>query len=258
MKSKAVLLAITALGMYSAVWADTPFDGTWKLNTAKSRLAGDTMSFRDGGNGTLKYIDSSQSYSFKPDGSSFTTPLGIERTFQKNADGTYTTTNKKGGFLISTSTWKLSPDANSLLIDSTGTKPNGDKFENTTTYARTSPGAGLIGGWQSTDVKLSSPNSLTVQSNGNDVTLSLSAIKVTCHAKWDGKDYPANGPTVAENLTLAVEKTGPNGFKLVTKAKAKVLAIINYQVSDNGKTMTAKGTNGEGGEPFTQVWEKQS
>jgi hypothetical protein len=183
--------------------------------------------------------------------------LGIERTFQKTGEG-YTTTNKKNGLLINTSTWKLSGDGNTLVIESKGTKPNGDTFDNVTTYVRTAPGTGLIGSWKSTKVKLSNPNSLTVQSNGDEVTLTLSAIKATCHAKWDGKDYPATGPTVPDGITLALSKSGPNSFKLVQKSKGKVLNIIHYHVAADGKTMTTKGTNGEGKEPFTQVYEKQS
>jgi len=67
--------------------------------------------------------------------------MGIERTFQKTGDA-YTTTNKKNGFLISTSTWKLSADGNTLVIESKGTKSNGDTFDNVTTNARTAPGTG--------------------------------------------------------------------------------------------------------------------
>ena len=250
-------LSLVALFTCSIAWADSPFDGIWQLNAAKSQLAGDTMSFEDAGGGTLKFTDSDQSYSFQPDGSSFTTPLGTERTFQKTGEG-YTTTNKKKGLLISTGTWKLSGDGNTLVVESKGTKPNGDTFDNMTTYVRTAPGTGLIGSWKSTKVKLSNPNSLTVQSNGDEVTLSLSAIKATCHAKWDGKDYPATGPTVPDGITLALSKSGPDSFKLVQKSKGKVLTIIHYHVAADGKTMTTKGTNGEGKEPFTEVYEKQS
>jgi hypothetical protein len=250
-------LSLVAVFACSAAWADNAFDGTWRLNAAKSQLAGDTMSFDDAGGGTLKYTDSDQSYSFKPDGSAFTTAMGIERTFQKTGEG-YTSTNKKNGLLINTSTWKLSGDGNTLVVESKGTKPNGDTFDNVTTYARTAPGAGLIGGWKSTKVKLSNPNSLTLQSNGDEVTLALSAIKATCHAKWDGKDYPATGPTVPDGITLAVSKSGPNSFKLVEKFKGKVIAIIHYQLAADGQSMTTKGTNGEGKEPFTEVFEKQS
>jgi hypothetical protein len=254
---RAIALSLVTFFACSAAWADSPFDGTWQLNASKSQLAGDTMSFEDAGGGTLKYTDSDQSYSFKPDGSSFTTPMGIERTFQKTGEG-YTTTNKKNGFLINTSTWRLSSDGNTLVVESKGTKPNGDTFDNVTTYARTGPGAGLIGGWKSTKVKLSNPNSLTLQSNGDEVTLTLAAIKATCHGKWDGKDYPATGPTLSDGLTLAVSKSGPNSFKLIEKSKGKAIAIIHYHLAADGKSMTAEGTNGEGKEPFTQIWEKQS
>jgi len=254
---RTIALSLVAFFACSAAWADSPFDGTWQLNATKSQLAGDTMSFDDAGGGTWKYTDSDQSYSFKPDGSSFTTPMGIERTFQKTGEG-YTTTNKKKGLLISTGTWKLSGDGNTLVVESKGTKPNGDTFDNMTTYVRTAPGTGLIGSWKSTKVKLSNPNSLTVQSNGDEVTLAISAVKATCHAKWDGKDYPATGPTVPDGLTLAVSKSGPNSFKLVEKSKGKVIAIIHYHLAADGKSMTGKGTNGEGKEPFTNVYEKQS
>ena len=253
-----LLFALVALFLCSASWAESPFDGTWKLNTARSHLAGDTMSLEDAGGGKLKYTDSDQSYSFAPDGSSFTTPVGLERTFKKNSDGTYTTTNKKNGLLISTGTWKLSSDGNTLLIELKGTKPNGDTFDNLTTYARTSPGMGLVGGWKSTEVKLSSPNSLTFETNGNDVTLSLAAIKAISHAKCDGKDYPATGPTVPDGLTLSLTRTGPKSCKLVEKSKSKVLVIIHYQVADDGKTMSAEGTNGQGKEPFSEVFDKQT
>jgi hypothetical protein len=40
----------------------------------------------------LKYTDSNQTYTFKPDGSSFTTPMGTERTLLKTGDDSATTT----------------------------------------------------------------------------------------------------------------------------------------------------------------------
>jgi hypothetical protein len=240
-------------------FAASPFDGTWKLNTSKSHLAGDTMSYADAGSGMLKYTDSDQTYTFKPDGSSFTTPMGTDRTFLKTGDDSYTATSKKGGLLLRTTTMKVSSDGKTLMLESKGTKPNGDNFDDTFTYVRTSPGTGLIGGWKSTEVKLSSPNSLTIQTDGSDgVTLTLSAIKATCQAKWNGKDFAATGPTVPDGLTLAVSKTGASSFKLVQKVKDKVIVVAHYQLASDGKTMTMKGTNGLGKEPFTEVFDKQS
>jgi hypothetical protein len=185
--------------------------------------------------------------------------MGTEKTFLKNGDDSYTVTSKKGSLLLSTTSIKLSADGKTLMEESKGTKPNGDNFDNTYTYVRTSPGTGLIGGWKSTKVKLSSPNSLTIQTDATDgVTLTLSAIKATCQAKWNGADFPATGPTVSDGITLALSKTGTSGFKLVQKFKDKTLFIAHYKLAADGKTLTMHGTNGEGKEPFTEVFDKQA
>jgi len=210
MKIGFALLPVVVLLLGSAAFAESPFDGTWTLNTSKSHLAGETMSYADAGSGMLMYTDSDQSYTFKPDGSSFTTPMGTEKTFLKNGDDNYTVTSKKGSLLLSTLTIKVSADGKTLMEESKGTKPNGDTFDNTYTYIRTSPGTGLIGGWKSTQVKLSSPNSLTIQTDTADgVTFTLSAIKATCQAKWNGQDFPATGPTVSDGVTLRLAKRAP-------------------------------------------------
>lgn len=258
---KVIFAALSGMALVfsSTAFAASAFDGTWVLNTSKSHLAGDTMSYSDAGSGMLKYEDSDQTYTFKPDGSSFTTPMGTDRTYVKTADDSYTETASKGSLLIRTTTMKVSADGKTLTEEATGTKPNGDKFDDTYIYKRTSPGKGLLGSWKSTEIKLSSPNSLMIQTDGADgVTLTLSAIKATCVAKWDGKDFPATGPTVSDGLTLALSKTGPSSFKLVQKSKGKTILIAHYRVASDGKTMTMKGTDGQGKEPFTEVFDKQT
>jgi len=141
MKIGFALLPAAALLLSSAAFGESRFDGTWILNTSKSQLAGETMTYADAGTGTFKYTDSNQTYTFKPDGSSFTTPMGTERTILKNGDGSYTSTSKKGGLLLRTTTIKVSSDGKTLTEESKGTKPNGDNFDDTTTFIRTSPGA---------------------------------------------------------------------------------------------------------------------
>jgi hypothetical protein len=258
MKVALSLCASITLFFCSVALADNPVDGTWQLNPAKSQLAGDTITFEDSGNGALKFSNSDESYTFKPDGSTFTTPLtGLERTFKRNSDGSYTSTAKNRGLLLRTTTWKPSSDGNTLMVESKGTKPNGDAFETTEKYVRTAPGAGLVGGWKGTLVKVSSPNALTFQTTGDDVTITISAMKAIWHGKWDGKDYPATGPTVPERLTVALTRVSPNSFKLVQKINGKAVAIVGFRIATDGKTMTGKGTNGEGKEPYTELYEKQ-
>lgn len=259
MKSASVLLPSLALLCASAAVAGSPFDGTWILDTGKSKLAGDTLSYSDAGDGMLKYTDSDSTYTFKTDGTAFTTPMGAERTFTKIGDDSYTATTKRGGTLLATTTLTVSADGKTLVEEAKGTKPNGDGFDNHFTYAKTSAGTGLIGSWKSTKIDLSTPNTFTVQSDdAGGVTLTISDIKATCAAQWNGKPFPATGPTVPEGLTLSVTKTSAHSFQLVQKFKGKTLIIAKYRLAADGKSMTEKGTNGKGQEPFTEVWEKKT
>lgn len=42
-------------------------------------------------------------------------------------------------------------------------------------------------------------------------------------AKFDGKDYPATGPTLADSLTVALTRTGPRSLTMLVKLKGKPL-----------------------------------
>jgi hypothetical protein len=63
---------------------------------------------------------------------------------------------------------------------------------------------------------------------------------------------------VSDGLTLALSKTGPSSFRMAEKSKDKVIVIARYRLASDGKTMTMRGTNGQGKEPFTEAWDKQS
>jgi hypothetical protein len=260
MKLRYALIPAIAVCAGAMALAQSPFDGTWTLNTEKSHLAGDTMRFSPAGNGLLRLTDSEQTYTFKTDGTPFQTQTGVDGTVTKVDDETYTVTHKRNGVDLSTQTWKLSDGGKTLTIDVKGTRANGDTFEEHLVYARKfGAGKGLVGAWKSTDVNLTAPAALTIASQGkSDVTLSLSAENASCAAKWDGKDYPITGPTMPANVTLAVTRTGPHSFKLVEKLKGKAINIEHFTLSADGKVLTSHGTNGQGTEPYTEVHDKQS
>ncbi len=54
MKNAFSLLIGIAVLSSAPCFAESAFDGTWTLNSSKSQLAGDTMSYADAGSGTLK------------------------------------------------------------------------------------------------------------------------------------------------------------------------------------------------------------
>lgn len=258
MKLRTLAVAFGFICAVALAMAQSPFDGTWALNQKKSQLVGDEITFSPAEQGSMKYSDSAVSYTFKTDGTPVDTPMGSQATWKQADPKTYDHSVSRKGNMLSESIWKISNDDKTLTVNSHGTKPNGEKWTDSVTYTRVGDGNGLAGTWKSTAVKIGSPSTITMKGTADGTfKMDISAEKAAWDGKMDGNDYPAAGPTVPEGLTLALTQTSPNSFKMVEKLKDKTLYIADYSVSSDGKTMTVKGTNGEGKEPTTEVWDKK-
>jgi hypothetical protein len=238
--------------------AENPFAGTWKLNPAKSKFTGDTMKFEKNPSGAISWSGSGLTYTFKVDGKEYTGPLGGTIVWKQIDDHTWESTYKRKGILLSTDTSKLSPDGKTITVVSKGTKPNGETFQDTAVYERISGEKGLLGGWRDKEVKISSPGTMVIKPSGEDGLVFTSVgYKATCEAKFDGKDYPVTGPTVAEGMTMTLKRTGPRSFEVVEKQKGKPLFKSTSTVSPDGRTLTEVGGPIAVNEPYTAVYERQ-
>ncbi len=82
-------------------------------------------------------------------------------------------------------------------------------------------------------------------------------IKATLNAKFDGKDYTPDGPTVPKGLTLALTRNGARSFRIVEKVNGKPIYKARYSVSSDGKTLTEVGMPVGQTEAETAVYDKQ-
>jgi hypothetical protein len=240
----------------SALFAQSPFDGTWALNQEKSKMLGQTMTIEDAGNGAIKFVNPNFSTTVKTDGTKAQTPAGGLMAFEKRDDGNYHQTTWIKDQELSQAEWKLSDGGKALTIEEHGTRPNGEQFNNTTTYTRMSGTNGLPGSWKTTALKMSAPTTFMMKITGDDFEWQIPQIKGTLKGKTDGKDTHPTGPTVPESLTLAVTKEGPRTLAVTQKLQGKTVFTATYNVSGDGKTMTVNGKNAKG-EPIRQVWQKQ-
>jgi len=159
---------------------------------------------------------------------------------------------------VSVDTWKLSPDGKTMNVESKGTKPNGESFDDTSVYGRIAGQSGLLGTWKSTEVKTSFGVFLEIKASGTDgLALNIPDFQITCNAKFDGKDYPATGPTIADAITVALTRTGPRSFKMLTKGDGNLLGTDTYTVSADGKTMTNVSIPVGAHESQTAIYERQ-
>jgi hypothetical protein len=246
------------LGTASVAAAQNPFVGTWKLNPAKSQLAGATIKFGPAEGNAIEVTADGASYSFRIDGSPYRMTSGDLAVWKQVDDTTWTTTYEKvDGKPLSTDTWTLSPDGQSLTVVNAGTRPDGQGFSNTTNYARTAGTTGLMGAWKSTDVKLSVGEELVIGEYGlGGLSIKIPSMKASVLAAFGGRDVTPVGPDIPPTLTVALERAGPSSFRLIERLSGAVTYSAVYTVSADGKTMTAVG-NARGDPSQTVVWEKQ-
>jgi hypothetical protein len=246
------------MGTASMAAAQNPFVGTWKLNQDKSQLAGDIMKFGPAEGEAIELTSGGMTYSFRADGNTYRLPTGNVAIWRQTSPDSWTTEYRKiDGKLLSSDKWQLSADGKELSVTTSGVKANGDLYTDTEDYVRTAGSSGLVGSWKGTQVKLSSPNELTIQESGLDgLILKIAALKATCVANFDGREVAVEGPDIPSGLRLALTRTGPYSFRLVHKLNGSQLSSSQYTVSNDGKTMTEVG-GAPGDPPATMVWEKQ-
>jgi hypothetical protein len=248
---------IALLLLATAAFAQSPLAGTWKFNPAKSKLAGDTITFASAPTGGVKITANGQSYTFKPDGSDTTTPIGSTSAWTKVDDSTWKEVDRLGSTPLGTTLYKLSADGKTLTVNSTGKKPNGDAFNDTAVYTRILPGAGFFGKWKSTKVDVAMAGYVFKDNGDGTLLWSLPEYKATVTLKLDGKDYPATGPTVPPGLTLTLTPAGAHKFLMVEKKDSKPIFKATETVSADGKTLTETGSAVGVDEPSTVVYDKQ-
>jgi hypothetical protein len=247
---------LAAAGTLAA--ADAPYMGKWKLNPAKSDFGEETMTFTQTASGEMQFTAEGQSYTFKTDGKDYPAMFGTTAAWKQIDASTWQTTEKMKDKVLGVDTTKLSADGKTLTMESKGTKPNGEAFDDTTVYSRVSGTSGIAGKWKTKNVKISAPGVMELTPNGPDgLTWNSVDQHATCASKFDGKDYPCSGETFGPGFTFVIKKTGASSFEGAVKHDGKTLWMSTYTVSADGKTMTESGMSVATGEKYKTVYDRQ-
>ena len=250
------LLAI--VGTCTLASAQNPFVGTWKLNQAKSHLAGNTVKYSAAPNGSIRETTSVGSYTFKTNGQAYSAPFDSSVRWKQASPSTFETTYSRNGMLLDSDTIKISGDGKTMTVVSSGTNPNGSPFRETETFTRVEGTSGLMGSWRSTTVKSSTSPVVEFEANGAGcISWILPGIKAKLDMTFDGRDVAPVGPTVPKGLTLAATKKSPRSFSYVEKMNGKALFNGTMTVSKDGKTLTDSTIPVGTQQRTTAVYDKQ-
>ena len=247
-----MLLAVAPL-----VAADAPYAGKWKLDIAKSDLGSTTSTYAQLPSGEMQATSDGQSYKFRLDGKDYPDPFGDTAAWTSIDASTWKTVWKLNGKVIATDNLKVSADGKTLTIETTGTKPNGEKMDDKSILQRVAGTQGLAGTWKMQKYTPSGPEIFELTpSAGNGLKFQMIDMQMTCDAKVDGKDYPCIGPTMGTGWTIAYTSKNPRELGLTVKKDGKPLYQYLYTVSTDGKTMTATGGATATTEKVKYVYEK--
>ena len=250
-------LALVCLLAATVYAASDPFCGNWKLNQEKSKISGEQMKIEDLGGNKYKFTFGDVSDTITADGTD--QPVHFGRTTAISAAGpnTWKMVEKKDGKVLTSMTHTLSADGKTQTIKGTDSKPDGTTSDYTVALKRVGAGSGWAGTWESTEVKINSPDQWSIEAYESDgLTFDSPAYHDTLSMKFDGKDYEEKGPNVAPGSTSSGKRVDAHTLDVTDKVKGEVMDHAKYQVSPDGKTLTL--TIHETGQPhaMTFVYDK--
>lgn len=251
------VLCVIAGAQLSA--AENPWVGTWKLNPARSRFTGETISYERLTSGEWKATRAGMSYTFRMDGKQHPSLFGRQETWKQASDRNWeSTTKSSAGTTLVTQHHEIAPDNKTMKVTSQGTTPSGEKFNDVSWYNRESGKTGLAGKWKSQKVQISAPTVLEIKQHGsNGMTIMLPAYKASVDVIFDGTDAKPTGPTVPPGLTFSAKKLDNHSFEFDEKNEGKPVFKIVYEVSPDGKTMTETATPVGVNETTVAVFERE-
>jgi hypothetical protein len=243
--------------------AQSLFDGTWKLDpeTAQTEAKPEVYLLKDGLYDCstcdpplhLKADGSDQKISGDSCYDTVNVKVLDEHTIEE--------THKKNGSPVETSTTVISSDGKTATTDWTSRcDPKGEPIAVKYIYTRVDaapPGAHVISGsWRLTKRKKQSDSVFTgtLKLVGDNFSFS-DPVGYGYTARLDGPETPMNGTQGKE--MVSVKRLAENVVEETHKEDGKVVEIVRYTVSADGKTMTITISHPLSGTTTTYAAEKQ-
>lgn len=258
MKKSALVTLILAGTAVPALAFASPFDGSWKLDTAKSKLTGDTMTYAKTATGYHFSNGGPVSYDFAVDGKDYTTIPSRSVAWTKAADGGWDIVTKANGKVVSKAHRSISADGKTMTSTYVEYHPDGATVHESDVYSRVTGAKGLAGKWRDTKVQAAIDTMKIATSTGGHFEIGYPAFKETIAGRTDGTPATVNGPTIPPGAMAAYKADGPKKWSYEISLRGKVFGKGVMTVSVDGKTLTRTfAVPGEDSEPSTEVWAKQ-
>ena len=232
------ILPAVCLATSMASQAQSPFIGQWKFDSSKSRTP-DEMKVQSKGGNKYTFDFGGGVETILADGTDQPGLQGTLLSAKQEAPDTWIVQRKKDGKLMLRATWKLSADGNTLTDYYREFEPDGSTLSLDYVYQRTGGGSGFAADWQSIQETRNTPLSMEVKAyEGDGLSFNTPAQHRPENVKFDGKDYPEEGPRLPAGMTVSAKMTGPRSITAVTKLNGTAFDSEDWEISADGQTFT--------------------
>ena len=216
--------------------AESPFIGEWKLDPSNSRLP-DEMKVESEGGSKYAFDFGAGAERIVVDGTDQPGNGGTLLSVNPEAPDRWIVERKKDGRLLVKATWNLSKDGRTLTDYFRGFESDGSTLSMDYIYQRIGGGSGFAADWRSIKETMNSPYSIQVKEYQGD-GLSLITPSQTKNVKFDGKDYPNQGPNANRGASASIRRVDERALVLTDKINGKLVDTEAIGVSPNLKTLT--------------------
>jgi len=238
--------------------ADSPFDGTWKVDPSTYDSISDKPTVIVLQNGIYQIPNSVPTINIKADGTDQPVPgaRDYDTMAVKVVNGrTVEAISKKDGRVVELLKATVSPDGKTTTVEDTyypiASKPVMSKFTHIRVAAGPSGSHPVSGSWriQNNEASASEQPPFTLKSTPDGLIYSDASSGVSYDAKFDGKEYPYKG---VSGGVISLTKLNDRSFVETFSRDGKVVEVNHMMVSADGKTMSIKIENKEQG--FTNTY----
>lgn len=240
----------------AAALAQSPWNGTWKLNQAKSHMTGDTYTVTKSGN-KYHYNGGSLQYDFACDGKDYPT-IGGETVSCHETPTTRDSTVKQNGKTVATVHRQLDPGDNSYSATRTEMLAAGGTTITKSRFTRVGQGTGMNGTWKSASTSSNHVEAISFKVDGNSMHVDIPEQHISWDGKLDGTPAAVHGPDVPQGLTVAEKAEGPRKMVSDVSIGGKHVAHSEDTLNADGKSFTELSWDpAKPNEKQTYVFEKQ-
>lgn len=233
------ILPAFCLAAGTAWAAENPFIGAWKLDPSKTRIP-DEMKVEGKGGDRYAFDFGGGAETIAVDGSGQTGGYGgTLLSVKPEAPDTWIVERKKDGRLLLRATWKLSRDGNTLTDYFREFGSGGSIYSVDYVYRRTGGGSGFAADWRSIKETMNSPYPFQVKAfQGDGLSFITVLEKKTQNVKFDGKDYPYEGPAAYRGASSSAQRVDARTLVITDKAGGKLADTETVALSADLKTLT--------------------